>query len=1052
MLRRFYIVIALISAALLANGQIEISGKVTHADNGEPLTGVNISVENSLLGTSTDLKGQFKLSLPEGKTHLKFSFMGMISQEITVTGDTVLDVRLKTDLLMMEGVVVTAIGIKREQKALGYSVQKLPGIELQQVHHDNFLNSLSGKVAGVQVTSSSGSAGASSYITIRGASSIDGNNQPLFIVDGIPISNTALYQVGDGVDMSNRAMDISVDDIESVSVLKGGAATALYGIRAANGAIVITTRKGVKAPGQQVSTIFRTSLTIDKVSQHPELQYKYGQGLYNYWFSGAPTSWGPRLDTCSYSRNAADWQYPGFDVDGAIVGINNENATGEPVRTYDQFDFFRTAISQNYALELSGGDEKASFLTSASYNNSEGVVPENRWERFSLRIHGDFDLTGKFNLFASANYIHSSGDLIQKGDNTTGVMLGLTRTPPTFNNAAGYEFEDGSQRNYRHGSGYDNPYWTANKNKFFDNIDRIISYAGFDWRLASWLQLDYRIGIDYFSDNWKNYFARGSANYFSGFVWINKYNERNINSDLILKTDHQINSDWHAGISLGHNIFETYSTELSSTGTGLQIPGFYNLMNASSISSSEYTTQVRRAAFYGVLDISFRSTLYFTLTGRNEWSTTLPAANNSFFYPSASLSWVFTELSPLRDNHIIPFGKLRFSWAQVANDALPYKTTSGFTSYTIASVYEATGLAFPLMGQSGFTLSNTIGNNELKPEKTITWEIGTDLRWLDNRIGLDLTYFNQVNKDLLINVPISATTGYLYKYMNAGEMASDGIEIVMALQPVRSSSWKWDAIFNFTKINNEVKKLAPGVDAVVLGGRSIIIAAYEGFPYQSIFGYDWQRDEKGNLVIDDNPDSPSYGFPTGNYDTIVNIGTVNPDWILGWNNIIRWKSISLSFLLDIKKGGDMGNGTRGALYYFGNHADTETREPDDLVIFEGVKESDGSPNDIQVVKDLNWYLLGEGSSFTGPGGQFVEKAGWIRLREITLSYEPVNKKPGRRVKSLSFYLSGRNLWLHTKYRGIDPETSLVGSSNGQGNDYFNNPGTKGMTIGIKLGL
>ena len=1042
--------LTLISAVLLARGQVEISGKVTHADTGKPLSGVNISVKNTLSGTSTGPDGNYSLFLPENINHLIFSYMGMISREITVTRDSILNIQLKPDLLMMEGIVVTAIGIKREQKALGYSVQELAGSELRQVHNNNFINSLSGKVAGVQVTSSSGSAGASSYITIRGVSSIDGNNQPLFILDGIPISNTSGYHVRDGVDMSNRAMDISPDDIESVSVLKGGAASALYGIRAANGAIVITTRKGDNMPGHKINTIFRSSLTFDKVSQLPKLQDKYGQGLNGSWMSGAPASWGPRLDTCSYSLQTGDWQYPEFDVDGAIVGVHDESATGKKVKTYDQYDFFRTAISQVYALELSGGSEKASFLTSTSYNNSEGIVPDNRWQRFTLRITGDIDLSEKFNLFASAIYIHSLGDLMQKGDNRSSVMLGLTRTPTTFDNAAGYELEAGGQRNYRHGTGYDNPYWTVNKNKFNDDIDRIISYAGFDCVLTSWLKLDYRLGIDYFSDNWKNYFAIGSTGYASGMVWLNKYNERNINSDLMLISEHKINDDWYAGITLGQNMFETYSTELSGIGYGLQIPGFYNLKNVTDVNSTEYTMQIRRAAFYGILDVSFRNMVFFSLTGRNEWSTTMPSSDNSFFYPSASLSWVFTELGPFKKNSILPFGKLRFSYAQVANDAEPYKTTTGFTSYTINSMYEMTGLSFPLLGKSGFTLSNTIGNNDLKPERTNSWEIGTDLRWLDNRIALDLTYFNQVNKDLLLNVPISSTTGYFYTYLNAGEMVSNGIEMVLALKPVSTSAWHWDAIFNFTSIMNEVKKLAPGVDMVVIAGSAAWIVACTGYPYQSFFAYDWQKDENGKIIINDDPDSPSYGFPMGNYDTMVYVGNYRPDWILGWNNTVKWKNLSLSFLLDVKKGGKMWNGTRGSLYYFGNHADEEAREPCDLVVFEGVKQSDGSPNDTQVVKGANWYFMGEGSVFGGPGGQFIEDAGWVRLREITLGYEFDERILGNVIKSLSLYISGRNLWLHTKYNGIDPETSLYGSSNGQGFDYFNNPGSKGVTIGIRL--
>jgi hypothetical protein len=499
-------------------------------------------------------------------------------------------------------------------------------------------------------------------------------------------------------------------------------------------------------------------------------------------------------------------------------------------------------------------------------------------------------------------------------------------------------------------------------------------------------------------------------------------------------------------------MFENRNTQLHSEGIGLEIPGFYNLMNATSINSMEIKRQVRRAAFYGVLDASFRNMLFLSLTGRNEWSTTLPEDENSFFYPSVSLSWIFTELKPLNGISWLPFGKLRFSCAQIANDAKLYKTSTTFTSYPIYNDYSQIGLSFPLLGKPGFTLSNNLGNNNLKPERTTTWEVGTDLRWLENRIALDFTYFSQVNKDLLLNVPVSGTTGYLSRYMNAGEMTSKGIEMVLAFQPVRTSGWLWDAVFNFTRIRNEVTQLAPDVDIVVLAGiAGAVVAACKGYPYQSIFTYDWLRDENGNLVIDDDPASNSYGFPVGNYDTIACAGSVQPDWILGWNNSLRWKNLTFSFLFDFKNGGKMYNGTLGSLYYFGSHSDTESREPDDLYVFEGVKKSDGSVNDIRVVKNADWYFLGEGNSFSGPAYQFVEDAGWIRLREITLNYELEGKNLGiGAIKSLSIYVSGRNLWLLTPYKGIDPETSLYGSSNGQGLDYYNNPGSKGLTAGIIL--
>ena len=1042
----FLIIISISSAA-----QQRISGRVTHAQTGEALAGVNILIPDTRLGAVSDTDGTYEIILPEGRDKLLFSFMGMITKEITVGEESVIDIALEPDLLEMEGIVVTAIGIPRAQKALGYSVQELPGQELTLVQRDNFVNSMTGRVAGVNITSTSGSAGASSYITIRGATSIDGNNQPLFVVDGVPISNAAEYQVFDGVDMSNRAMDISPYDIETVSILKGGAATALYGMRAANGAVVITTRKARATQDHKLSTTFLTSLTFNKVSQLPPIQDRYGQGYLGNWISGVPVSWGPRLDTCSYSRQEEDWLFPEYDVDGAVVGMNDPNATGESVKKYEAQDFFQTGIAQNYALEIAGGGERASFITSASWNNTDGVVPGNRWGRFTLKIAGNADISERFSLFGSANYIRSGGDRLQKGSNTSAVMLGLLRTPATFDNSAGYELQSGEQRNFQHGSGYDNPYWSVKKNTFTDAVDRLIGYAGFNWAPLTWMKIDYRLGIDLYVENWKNTFAEYSTEYPNGYVWLWKKNLRDINSDLLFTFSHQFNEDWSSSFTFGHNIFETYSNSVSADANGLMVPGFYNISNSASISATEYTTHIRRAALYGILDLSWRNMIYATLTGRNEWSTTLPEASNSFFYPSASLSWVFTELKPLNQSKILPFGKLRFSYARIANDAQPYYTSTGYFQLPISAAYTTTGLVFPLLGKSGFTLYNVLGNANLKPEMTSTWEAGIDLRWVNNRIALDLTYFHQLSKDLLLSVPVSGATGYYAMYMNAGRMASEGIEAVLGLRPVSSMDWKWDAVFNFTKITNEVLELAPGVDAITLRGTVSYVGARTGYAYQSFFGYDWLRNEKGQVIINDDPSSPNYGFPMGNYDSLVYEGKVNPDWILGWTNTVKWKDLALSFLLEWKKGGKMLNGTRGSLYYFGNHGDQESREPDDLYVFDGVKMSDGSANDIPVVKGANWHLFGEGSSFTGPDAPYVEDAGWIRLREISLSYSFDDLLPDTsRLGSLSVYIAGHNLLLITKYTGIDPESSTYGSSNVQGIDYYSMPGTKGITAGLKL--
>jgi hypothetical protein len=508
------------------------------------------------------------------------------------------------------------------------------------------------------------------------------------------------------------------------------------------------------------------------------------------------------------------------------------------------------------------------------------------------------------------------------------------------------------------------------------------------------------------------------------------------------------------GFKLGNNMFEFSEFWQSNIGIVLLSNDFFSIYNASTTYSDIERGKYRNAAFYGDLEVDYKKTFYLSLTGRNEWSTTLPADNNSFFYPSASLSWVFTELPFLKDNKTIPFGKLRFSCAGIANAPEMYKTYTYYEPVLLVDRW-VFGLRTPLLGNPTATLSNSQGNYDLKPEKTTAWEIGANLRFAGNRVNVDFTYFSNYSKDLLLNVPISASSGFIATYTNAGEMSSKGVEVVLSGNPVQKGNWQWSTYVNFSTYKNIVEKLGPNVDMLVLGGADPwdiiepIVGAREGDDYMSIYGYDWLRDADGNVIINDDPASPDYGFPIANMNTLVKAGKATPDWILGWGNTLKWKNLSFSFLMDVKQGSMLFNGTKGNMYYYGTHADQEDREPDDLFIFEGVKESDGSANNIQVVKDIDWYTRG-GSTVNGPSVPFIENSSWVRLREIMLAYRLDQKALANSfIKSLEVYLSAKNLWLSTEYTGIDPETSLNGATNAQGMDYYNVPGTRAYTIGLR---
>jgi TonB-linked SusC/RagA family outer membrane protein len=1089
-----------------------ITGTVTSATQGEGvIPGVTVQVKGTTIGALTDLSGKYTITVPQTASTLVFSYIGMKTQEIQIAGRTVIDVTMEAELQNLQEVVVTALGIKREAKALGYSVQSVSTDQIANSNNTNIINSLSGKVAGVNVTPSSGAAGASTFIEIRGSTSLTGNNQPLFVVDGIPIQTGGGGGGVDGVAYSDRAIDLNPDDIETMTVLKGGAATALYGLRASNGVILITTKKGANNTKMKIN--FHTSVTFDEISQTQARQNKYAQGSsegyvaylewandqkYNHVASpadGQPyrnASWGARLDTCSYTTdptwvapdankytylNMADYLAK-WDANGRIVSKNDPKANGKPVQVYDPYEFFQRGVTYNNSLSISGGSESTTYFVSLSNQQQKGVVPNNTFGKTTFKLSGESKLTKRFTSSASMTFMNDAGNRIQQGSNISGVMLGLVRTPPTFNNAAGYIFPDGKQRTYRGGGGYDNPYWTSNENLYKDNVNRMIGNLAFLYEATDWLSFSYRIGTDWFTRGSKFYFAKNSCAYPAGYVSVSRDLNQDLNSDLIMSIKKSLGQSLFITASLGNNIYRSAGNYASGTANGIDIPGFYNLRNSSSVTPSEGTWEKRTAAFFGDIGLSFKDMIFLSGTGREEWSTTMPANANHFFYPSVSFGFVFTELPFLKGNKVLSFGKLRASYAIVANDAGAYNTTTYYSKAGSGDGW-TNGVTFPFLGKSGFTLNGGMGNNLLKPEQMKSFEVGGELRFFMNRLSFDLAYFNNQNSDLLLSVPIAPSTGYGSKYTNAGTMKTTGIDIIMNAAVVKTNSFEWDLTVNFSNPRSIVTALAPGVESIFLGGfTDPQIRAVAGQPYRSIYGVKKLRDPaSGKLIINDDAslDDPNiwgpgvYGYPQDATE-VGNMGSVQPDWRMGITNSLTFKGVSLSALIDIKHGGKMWNGTNGAMVYFGTSAVTLNRET--AYVHEGLLghlnssgeivhyDADGSTeisgpgaaNTIAKPDDENYcYWNGQGSGFTGASEPYIESSQFVRLREITLSYT-VNPKilQSSPVRDLGVYVTGRNLWLKTPFSGIDPETSLLGADNGQGIDYFNMPGTKALTFGFRV--
>ncbi|WMX13017.1 SusC/RagA family TonB-linked outer membrane protein [Aureispira sp. CCB-E] len=1076
--------------------QKTISGAVTD-ENGDAIIGATVLMKGSASGTITDIDGNYSIEVPEDATTLLFSYIGYATQEVEITGTTINVTLLEG--VDLEKVVVTALGVKRSEKALGYAIQEVDGEEVAKSNTANFVDALNGKVAGLQVTSASGAAGASSRVVLRGPTSLNGNNEALIVVDGVRINNEELTTERSlaGVAYSNRGIDINPNDIESVVVLKGAAASALYGAEGARGVLVITTKKGKGGKTKNgISVDYTSTYTLSQVNKLPELQNKYAQGT--SWFSadgvtpeyrgpetGWPTSWGPLIDTLYWDGDAT-YQY---DNNGKIVGQSDPNA-GQKVTPYDNLNsFFQLGHAWKNALSVSGGGTVATYRFSFSHLKQDGIIPNNTFERINVGLNSQANfLDNKMKIGTSINYVNSGGNRIQQGSNTSGIMLGLLRTPSTFDNANGladpvnnsssyYFSSDKTQRNYRGGGGYDNPYWVVNNSPFVDRVNRFIGNLNASYEFTKWLTLSTKIGTDFYSDTRKQSFEIGSRTLPNGQVIEDQYTYHNINAFVNVLGSKYFGDDHSLSYNIGTEFFTTRLNQQLTQGDGLSFPGFMHLSNTGSVTSITDLTRTKTYSLFASVEYGFKNMLYLSLTARNDWLSTLIAPTKKFkagdlsvFYPSASLSFVFTELLP--DNDILSFGKVRFSFAQVGGGApTAYLTGTNFTNPepgTINALNDGwtDGILFPFNGQAAYIYDAVLGNPNLKPSRTTDYEVGADLRFFKGRLNLDATYYYRQSANQILVVPIAATSGFQRAVLNSGSLSTNGVDIVLNATPVKTKDFRWDIGINFTHWKTVVDALADGVERQYLDGfTGSSIYNVVGQEYGQIYGGAFMRvndtDANGNPIFNvDKPYNPNgqmvidsaSGYPL--VDPLERpIGNPNPDFLLGINNTLSYKGLSLSFLLDWKQGGQMWNGTQGALTYFGMSKLTENRDmPGDApnYVFEGVTQ-DGSTNTKPVLRDENWYT-GNGGGFGSVAEHFVQETSWFRLRQLSLSYTLSSKLLSKTpFTGITISFVGRNLFLITPYEGIDPETSLVGSSsNGQGLDYFQMPNTRSFALSLNV--
>ncbi len=1084
-LHRKWLILLIVSPFLGSSvfGQSQYSGKVISDDDKLGLPGVTVKIKGTSQGTLTNAEGRFSVSAPQGAT-LVFSLIGYSEAQILTGSNREINLSLRSSNKQLSEVVVTALGIRRERKTLSYSVGEVKSDQI--TNNTNAFSAIEGKVAGLQINSSGGQVGASANILIRGTSSITGNNQALIVVDGVPIDNSKFNTEAStgGAPSPNRAIDIDPADIESVSVLKGGAAVALYGLQGSNGVMVITTKKGQKG---RTKIEVSSSVAFDKINRLPFLQDVYAQGsngVYEGPEKKQTRSWGPKLTDLRFNGDAT---YP-YDKNGKLVLATDPTATSKLANRYDNVgSFFKTGATYNNNIALSGGSENATFRVSAGVEKQNGIVPTTYFQRINVKTSGEATVLKDMKVSGDLSYINSVGNFAQQGSNASGVFLPLYRTPISFDDKNGttnprdqsaFLFPNGTQRDYT-GGVFNNPYFALNKDPFNNEVNRFIGDVNLAYNPLKWFGFNYRLGGDVYSENRIQKFEIGDVTNNSGKIVSDNYLSKIINSDIQVNFKHDIAPDLGANLVLGSGIYSNYQNELGVAGTNLIIPGFVNLNNASSISGpggvgngglgngglAQNLIVVHRLSFYGILDLAWKEQLFLNASYRVDKSTALNPKKNSFQNPSVGLSWVFSELPGLKDNSILSFGKLRASFGTAGNDAAAYQLGTTFSPQAFADGL-TNGTVFPFLGSTGgYAVSSNLGNPLLRAEKTFTYEIGGELSFFKDRLTIDGTYYDKEGTDLIINVPLARSTGFRSSTLNIAQMSNKGIEFSLNAVPVKVAGFQWAVGGTFAKNVNKVKKL--GVDQVSFGGfTGITVAAIKGYPNQSFFGPKFDTDPKsGQQVINDNSQivngkqqNPNYGYPIAGQASQY-VANALPKWLMGITSTFTYKGIRLYALLDIRHGGSLWNGTEGALISYGRSDVTLNRNT--TTVFPGVTGHtdasgnvviDGAANTAQATLNQAWYR-GNGGGFGNVASQFVQDGSWVRLREVNLSYS-VNKawfKSGA-VKGIDVGLFGRNLWLHTKYHGQDPETSLQGSGNAQGLDYFQTPGTKTYGVNLKVTL
>jgi TonB-linked SusC/RagA family outer membrane protein len=1026
---------------LVSLAQRSITGRVID-EKGNAVQSASVQVKGAAVGTTTRNDGSFSLQVPAGSNVIVVSFLGYEDREITVGTSTQFDIALKPRSNVELGeVVVTALGITRDKRSLGYATQNIKAEELQDRGDINVANVLQGKVSGVDITGASGSAGASTNINIRGITSFTGSNQPLFVVDGIPINNEVDLSFSPLRDQqpANRALDLNLNNIESVNILKGPAAAVLYGSRASAGAIIITTKKG-NAGQNRARVNFTSSYSIQDVTGLPEYQNQYGAGTGGLYNPIGTTSWGPAFNAEPTRLN----------------GLMNAAGVIADYRAYPDNikNFYETGTTFDNNLTISGGDNKQNFSISLGNTNQKGILPNTEFQRTNIVGSFNAQLNERISLGASMQYIDGSQVGITQGNGAGSALFQLFSVPRSFDlqfYKDNYKNPDGTV-NWPLSTTRDNPYFAAYENPVTSKNSRTMGNIRLGYAPAKWLNISYRLGVDQYTDRRKIIIALNSAAASGlGRVVEDNFYKREVNGDLIItaKKDDFFLKNLNATLLVGNNINDRVYQNNYLQADELNIPGFYNVSNGNKFDQSGETFRLRRlVGYYAQASFAYNNYLFLELTSRMDQSSTLPQDKNSYFYPSISTGFVFTDALGLKSD-FLSYGKVRASYAKVGRDADVYQLENLFVTGGYGN--NVAQFSFPYGTIPGWAQSTRIGSNTLSPEFTSSYEVGFNLGLLKNRVSIDAAYFNAVSESQIFAVGIPTTTGFNTKVSNTGRMVNKGIEFLVNGSVISSKDLRWDVTANFTRIRNKVESIGDGILSFpIASGFSFggaVASIVEGQPYGVVVGNDYQRSPDGQYLI-----NPATGTFFGSIANQI-IADPNRNFIAGLTNTVKYKTLTFSFLLDYKDGGEIvswgviANRLTGALKETGVDRDQPRilpgviKTPDDKYV----------PNNIQIPAQVYWVAMGQTS---GAGSLGVFDATVLRLREISMSIEmPRNFTSASKIFSdIRLTLFGRNLWYYAPNSPFDTEVNTYGASNLRGFELQSTPNVRSMGASLRMTL